>query len=183
MFVPNVDDTAFLLIDVQKRLVKAMDEKVYAEKIKNMQILLKAAEILKIPVIYTEQYVKGLGETVDELKPYLNNAVHVEKITFSCCGEEKFMEQLEKFKNIRNVVVFGMETHVCVLQTVMDLLENYDVFVVKDAVQSRSKQNWKTGLQYMSEAGAILTSTEIVLFMLLRRAKTDEFKMISSLVK
>ncbi|MCB4203608.1 hydrolase [Deferribacterales bacterium Es71-Z0220] len=182
MFTINVNNTAFLLIDVQEKLVKAMDEKVYGKKLKNMEILLKSAKILNMPVLFTEQYVKGLGRTVNELSHYLEGALYFEKITFSCCGEDTFMDKLNSL-NVENVIVFGMETHVCVLQTVLDLLNYYNVFVVKDAVQSRSKENWLAGLDYMSDAGAIITTTEIVLFMLLKKAKTDEFKAISSMLK
>lgn len=182
MFTLNVNNTAFLLIDVQDKLVKAMDEKVYGQKLNNMQILLKSSKILNVPVLYTEQYPKGLGHTVNELSYYLEEASYFEKITFSCCGEDPFMDKLESI-NVENVVVFGMETHVCVLQTVLDLLNFYNVFVVKDAVQSRSKENWAVGLNYMSDAGAMITTTEIVLFMLLKKAKTDEFKAISAMLK
>lgn len=182
MFTMDVDNTAFLLIDVQEKLVKAMDQKVYKQKLKNMQILIKSAKILKLPVLYTEQYPKGLGHTVNELSHYLEDALYFEKITFSCCGEDPFMDKLDSM-NVENVVVFGMETHVCVLQTVLDLLNSYNVFVVKDAVQSRVKENWLVGLEYMSNAGAMITSTEIALFMLLKKGKTDEFKAISAMLK
>jgi len=183
MFQLGVSNTVFLLVDVQKNLVPAMDKKVYSEKLKNMKILLEGAKILNVPVVYTEQYPKGLGETVDELKDLLKGATYYEKVTFSCCGNRDFLEEFNK-EQLENIVVFGMETHICVLQTVLDLLDmGLEVYVVKDAVQSRKKENWETGLHFMSEAGAMLTSTEIVLFQLLKKAKTDEFKAISKLIK
>ena len=136
MFKLKKEETALAVIDVQKKLVVAMDPDIYADMLSNTQKLVKGANILGIPVLATEQYPKGLGETVDELSADTGKAI--EKVTFSCCGEDAFEAAL-RARNIKSVVITGMETHVCVLQTVLDLLEKgYSVHVVADAVCSRS---------------------------------------------
>lgn len=181
MFTIKNDNTSLLVIDIQKNLVKAMDQEVYLFKLENMIKIAKAAKILDLPYYITQQYTKGLGETVDELTEILGTDYY-EKITFSACKSNELPAY--SLINTPNVLVIGMETHICVLQTVIDLLDyNYKVFVVADAVMSRTKENWKTGLKYMNDAGAMITSTEIALFQLLERAGTDEFRAISKLVK
>jgi nicotinamidase-related amidase len=181
MFKLTKGDTAVAVIDVQEKLVVAMDEVVYEDMLSNTVKLVKGAKVLGIPVIATQQYTKGLGATVKELAGDIDG--HVEKVTFSCCGEPSFNEQL-KAKGIKNVVITGMETHVCVLQTVLDLLEaGYNVHVAADAVCSRSDFNWQIALDMMEKAGAVITCAEAVLFMLLGQAGTPEFKEISKLVK
>ena len=135
-----------------------------------------------VPVVATEQYVKGLGETLCVLKERLPEPA-IEKMTFSCCGEEPFPEKLRKLGKTQ-VIVTGMETHVCVLQTVLQLLEaGYHVHLVRDAVMSRRQENWQTGLEVAAAAGAVITSTEAALFQLLRVAGTEEFKKLSKLVR
>jgi isochorismate hydrolase len=151
--------------------------------VKNVGILLESAAELAIPVLVTEQYVKGLGVTVAELKEKAAAAPCFEKMAFSCCGSSEFVAAL-KASGRSQVIITGMETHVCVLQTVIELREaGFDVHIVKDAVMSRSKQNWLTAMQTMTLAGAIPTSTESVLFQLLKVAGTDEFKKLSKLVR
>lgn len=181
MFKLKKEETALVVIDVQKKLVVAMDEDIYADMLSNTQKLVKGANIIGIPVLCTEQYPKGLGETVDELSSDISGAI--EKITFSCCGEASFEAAL-KARGVKTVVVAGMETHVCVLQTVLDLLEKgYKVQVAADAVCSRSDFNWEIALDMMGKAGAVITCAESVLFMLLGRAGTPEFKEVSKLLK
>jgi nicotinamidase-related amidase len=173
--------TALAVIDVQERLVVAMDEDIYADMLSNSVKLVKGAKVLGMPVICTQQYTKGLGGTVKELAGEIDG--YVEKISFSCCGEESFVKSL-KDKGIDTVVVAGMETHVCVLQTVLDLLEaGFNVHVAADAVCSRSDFNWEIALDMMREAGAVITCAEAALFMLIGGAGTPEFKEISKLVK
>ncbi len=182
MFKISKADTALIVIDVQERLTPAMDPKVY-ERIRNNIIkLIKGFKIIGSPVLVTQQYTKGLGNTVSEITAEAGNDFF-EKVTFSCCGEKAFVEEL-KNKGIRNVVLAGMETHVCVLQTAVDLLEaGFGVHVVADSVCSRAKFNWEIGLRFMEKAGAVVTISEAVLFQLLGTAGTPEFKEVSKLIK
>lgn len=181
-FMLNRDDAVLVVIDVQEKLCPAMDEKVLAALTKRIGILQEAAQELQIPQIGTEQYVKGLGETIAALKGRFT-APAIEKMTFSCCGEETFPEKLRTLGR-KQIIVTGMETHVCVLQTVLQLLEaGYIVHVVADAVMSRKKENWKIALAIAQQAGAVITSTETALFQLLRVAGNDEFKKLSKLVR
>ena len=172
-----------VVIDVQEKLCVAMDANVLAQLTKNAGILLESAKELAIPVIFTEQYVKGLGPTLAELKQRAPAAPCPEKMTFSCCGNEAFIKQLKESGRTQ-IIVTGMETHVCVLQTVLDLLDaGFTVHVVKDAVMSRSNDNRQTAMEAMALAGAVPTSTESVVFQLLKIAGTESFKKLSKLVK
>jgi len=174
--------TVLLVIDVQEKLSRAMDQQVLEKATRNISILLDAAAEMEIPVVATEQYVKGLGETVPALKEKFPQAA-LEKMTFSCCGGDGFLEKLAHLKRPQ-VIVTGMETHVCVLQTVLELLdEGYVVHLVADAVLSRRKENWRTALATLTAAGAVLTTTEAALFQLMRVAGTEEFKKLSKLVR
>ncbi len=177
------DKAVLVVIDVQEKLCVAMDEAVLGKLVKNTGILLESAAELNIPVLVTEQYVKGLGATLPELKEKAAAAPCFEKMTFSCCGSPEFVAAL-KSTGRSQVIITGMETHVCVLQTVIELRDaGLDVHVVKDAVMSRSKQNWQTAIQVMTLAGAVPTCTESVLFQLLGVAGTEEFKKLSKLVR
>ena len=181
-FFLDRDKAVLVVIDVQEKLCVAMDETVLQKLVKNIGILLESAIELNIPVLVTEQYVKGLGATVAELKEKAALAPCFEKMAFSCCGCEEFVAAL-KATGRSQVIITGMETHVCVLQTVIELCDaGLTVHIVKDAVMSRSKQNWETSLQAMTLAGAIPTSTESALFQLLKVAGSDEFKKLSKLL-
>ncbi len=174
---------ALIVVDVQERLSAAMDPAELAQLVRNAGILLESAQELAIPVLFTEQYVKGLGPTLAELRAKAPAALFHEKLTFSCCGNAAFVEQL-KSTGRRQVILCGMETHVCVLQTAIDLIEQgYDVHVVKDAVTSRSRANWHTALEAMMLAGAVPTCTESVVFQLLQVAGSESFRKLSRLVK
>jgi nicotinamidase-related amidase len=177
------DKAVLVVIDVQEKLCIAMDEVVLKQLVKNVSIMLESAAELNIPVLVTEQYVKGLGSTLPELKEKAALASYYEKMSFSCCGSAEFVNAI-KSTGRTQVIITGMETHVCVLQTVIELRDaGLDVHVVKDAVMSRSKQNWQTAIQAMTLAGAIPTCTESALFQLLKVAGTDEFKKLSKLVR
>jgi nicotinamidase-related amidase len=133
--------------------------------------------------VHTEQYPKGLGPTVPELRAALEPAAPVEKLTFDCCGEPTFAPALDAAGRPA-VIVCGMETHICVLQTVLGLLaRGATVHVAADAVCSRDPENARVALELMRDAGAVVTCTETVLFQLLERAGTPEFKAIQQLVK
>lgn len=182
-FLLNPARATLVVIDVQERLCAAMDQSVLAQLTKNTGILLESAAELGVPVIFTEQYVKGLGSTLNELRSRAPIAPAIEKMSFSCCGNEAFIKQLKESDRTQ-IIIAGMETHVCVLQTVIDLLaEGFDVHVVKDAVMSRSNDNRQTAMEAMTLAGAVPTSTESVVFQLLKVAGTDSFKKLSKLVK
>ncbi len=177
------NNAVLVVIDVQEKLCLAMDETVLAQLVKNCGILLDAAAELALPVLITEQYVRGLGATVVELQEKGAAAPRFEKMAFSCCGSSEFVEAL-KATGRSQVIITGMETHVCVLQTVIELLDaGLTVHIVADAVMSRAKKNWHTALQSMTAAGAVPTSTESVLFQFLKVAGSDEFKKLSKLVR
>ncbi|MDD2852205.1 MAG: hydrolase [Desulfuromonadaceae bacterium] len=177
------DNAVLMVIDVQEKLCVAMDEGVLKKLVKNIGILLESATELKMPVLVTEQYVKGLGATLPELKEKAGQAPCFEKMTFSCCGSPEFIAAV-KATGRNQIIVTGMETHVCVLQTVIELRDaGFAVHLVQDAVMSRSKQNWQTAVHAMTLAGAIPTCTESVLFQLLKVAGTDVFKKLSKLVR
>ena len=180
MFKPEKASTALVIIDIQERLVKAMDDDVLKKVTENSLRLIKGANVLGVKTLYTQQYSKGLGDTIMTLKECLSGE-HVEKTTFSCCGVPEFNDAL---KGMKTVILAGMETHVCVLQTALDLIEaGYEVHIAADAVCSRSKFNWEHGLRFMEKAGAVITVTETVLFQLTKAAGTPEFKEISNIVK
>jgi len=176
------EKAVLVVIDVQEKLCRAMDEKVLEKLAGNINILQETAQVLGLTVVATEQYVKGLGETLCVLKEKLTSPA-LEKMSFSCCGETPFPERLKELGR-KQVIVAGMETHVCVLQTVIELRDaGFVVHLVKDAVMSRSKQNWQTAIEAMSLAGAVPTCTEAAMFQLLRVAGTEEFRKLSKLVR
>jgi len=181
-FFLDKDQAVLVIIDVQEKLCRAMDEKVLERLTGNINVLQEAAVEMGIPVVVTEQYVKGLGETLAPIREKLAEPA-LEKMTFSCCGDSAFLDKMRGLKRPQ-VIVVGMETHVCVLQTVLELLDaGYHVHLVRDAVMSRRKDNWFVGLEGAKAAGAVITSTEAALFQLLRVAGTDAFKKLSKLVK
>ena len=174
-------DTVLLIIDVQGKLAQIVHESEAVER--NISKLIRAAKILGVPVLYTEQYPKGLGHTVEALQELLSEEKPLEKIAFSCCTEESFMEKLRGL-NRNNVLVTGMETHVCVYQTANELIEyGYSVHLVADAVTSRTREDREIGIRCIEKAGAWLKSTEMVIFELLRIAQGEEFKAISKIIK
>ena len=181
-FFLEAGNSVLVVIDIQEKLCHAMDEKVLKHLVRNTGILMDTAAELQIPTLVTEQYVKGLGETVAELKGR-SAAAAFEKMTFSCCGDAAFIEKMKSFGR-KQVIIAGMECHVCVLQTVIELLDaGFCVHLVRDAVMSRRKENWLVGLDAARDAGAVITSTEAALFQLLKVAGTDEFKKLSKLVR
>lgn len=181
-FFLDTGSTLLMIIDFQEKLCKAMDPGILAGQISNVAMLLEAAGVLGVPVLVTEQYPSGLGETIRELKEKFPGTP-LEKTSFSCCGEGSVQERIEELGR-RNIVVCGMEAHICVLQTVLDLIgKGHHVHVVSDAVMSRKKENWRMGLEIASAAGAVITSAETVLFQLLKRAGTPEFRKLSKLVR
>ncbi len=175
------DNTVLIVVDVQGKLAQLMHE--HEKLFKNLQILIKGIKILGLPIIWMEQYPEGLGPTIPEIKELLSDMEPVPKISFSCCGESRFIAGLNALKRDQ-LLICGIETHVCIHQTSLDLLElGYEVQVVSDAVSSRTKENKEVGLQKIASEGGKITSVEMALFELLRKAGSDEFKAISRLVK
>ena len=174
------EESLLLIIDIQERLVPAM--KYGKQVIKNTNILISATEEMNIPIIVTEQYPKGLGQTVPEINNHLGDSLKFEKTLFTACTDE-VIEALENAGK-KKIIITGMETHVCVFQTTRDLISRgYEVFVVSDGVASRYKENYKNGLDLIKDMGAVITNTETILFDLLKKAGTPEFKVLSKLIK
>lgn len=173
------EDTLLLMIDIQERLAPAIHN---GDRIvEKNRILLTAMKELKMDVIHTEQYPKGLGGTLPQLAALIEGKPH-EKVMFSAYNEDVRDDLFSRGK--KNILITGMETHVCVFQTVRDLLENhYNVFVLMDGVGSRTHENYSNALELMQEMGAVITNVETVLFDLIKTAGTPDFKMISKLVK
>ncbi len=173
--------TGLVVVDIQERLLPAIFEK--ERVVQNAVRLIKGAGVLGVPVLVTEQYRKGLGPTAPEVAAAVSGFAPVEKVTFSSCGAPGFVERLKQ-SGLADIVLCGIEAHVCVCQTCLDLLDRgFTPFVAADAVSSRTPENHRLGLERMREAGAIIVSTEMVLFELLERAGTEEFKQILDLVR
>lgn len=181
----NSEKSALVIIDVQERLVQA--SKYGNDVANNMAKLAKAANILNIPTVVTEQYPKGLGNTVPAVKEALSKKAFVtEKASFSALLEPAFAAKVQELKdnNIKQIFIGGIETHICVLQTAHDLMEQgFEVFVVKDACASRNKEEYKTGLELLKQYGAKISCVEIVLFELLKTSRHPNFKEIQALIK
>ncbi|MGI6188928.1 MAG: isochorismatase family protein [Clostridiales bacterium] len=179
-FTLHSHEAVLMIIDIQQRLASVMERR--EQVVKNAGILVDTAQKLGIPTVVTEQYPKGLGKTVDELSGKLDTDYVFEKIAFSACTEE-VMSTLERLGR-KKIIVTGMETHVCVLQTVRELLSlGYMVFVAEDTVCSRTRENHNTGLSLMRGMGAVITSAETVFFDLLKQAGTPLYKELSKLIK
>lgn len=177
----SIDTALLVVIDVQDKLYRVMHEKEML--LDNLQKLIMGARVLGIPILVTEQYPAGLGFTIPEIAQLVPDIKPITKFSFSCCGEDAFTPQM-KALNRKQVLLTGIETHVCVYQTAVELAgAGYEVQVVADCVSSRTPFNRDIGLNRISASGAGITSVEIVLFELLRVAKGDKFKEISKIVK
>jgi nicotinamidase-related amidase len=180
-YILNKGDAVLLIVDIQDKLAAVMKDR--ESVVRNNLHLIELAKMIGLPVLVSEQYPKGLGTTVPELREALPAYKPIEKMTFDCCGQPAFLETL-KGHGKKTVILTGMETHICVLQTCVGLLQGgINVHVVQDAVCSRTEGNWHTGIEYMRDAGAVVTCTETVLFQLLKVAGTEEFKAISKRIK
>lgn len=175
------EKTALLIIDIQERIIKVINE--YETVIDNTIKLIKGFKILDLPIYYTEQYPKGLGSTVEAIQTELNNLEAIQKMSFSCSGADDLFGELKQ-KGITQVVVCGVESHVCVQQTVLDLLaNNFQVNLVADAVSSRHIKDYEIALMRMRQHGTEINTTESVLFELMKVCGTDVFKQISKIIK
>ena len=175
------DQSLLLVVDVQEKLAPAIHDG--AAAIANNRRLLASAAQLGIPVFVSEQYVRGLGGTVADLLPLPVGAQLIEKMHFSCTREPGFLEKLAQTGR-RQIIVTGMETHVCVLQTVLGLLEaGYTVFLVEDAASSRTPENRMAAIARMRAAGTCIVTTEMVVFEWLQKAGTNDFRALLPLIK
>ena len=176
------EDTIAILIDFQEKLVPVISSN--EQIIKKAVVFAKGLEALKVPFVISQQYTKGLGETVSPLKEAVSDqALYMEKTTFSCLGCEEIAQWIKE-QGKKTILVCGVEAHICVLQTVVDLLgEGYQVFVVADCIGSRDIYDKEIGIERMKKEGAFLTTCEASLFELTGGAKSPDFKVISKLVK
>lgn len=176
--------TMLALIDIQERLANAMPDDIRNQVVRTVMTLVSASRTLDVPTLVTEQYPQGLGPTLSAFRDVMSETTApIEKLYFSATRAEGFMEKLRDY-GARSVILAGMETHICVLQTAMGLkAQGYNVWVAHDAVCSRTKVNHKAGLHFMEGAGIQVVPTETILFMLLEKAGTAEFKAISKLIK
>lgn len=178
------EGTTLVIVDVQERLFPAMDADHREEVMRNIKILAAAARRLQLPVVATEQYPKGLGHTLRELRDALGPEIEpVPKVSFSCWGVEEVRVRLGAVRT-RRVILAGIEAHVCVLISALELMsEGVTVHVPADAVTSRTQGNWRLGTEQLRQAGAVVTSTETIVFQLLGQADTDDFRELSRLVR
>lgn len=180
----HAQHSQLLIIDIQEGLASAMPTDILKNIINNNRILLNAANELNIPVIHSEQYPKGLGNTVSELSEELiDSSIAFTKTCFACTEEDGFSEIISKQKR-QQIIISGIESHICVLQTAIQLQhQGYTVFVVEDAICSRKKLNHNNAIERLRQNGVIVSNVESVLFEWLRDAKHESFKKISSLIK
>ena len=181
-FKLDAEKAVLVVIDIQERLVPAMPQKVYMRMRDTVGMLVSVAELLDVPVVTTEQYPQGIGHTVPELADACKGAV-IEKVSFGCCGEPNFLAALKETGRSQ-VIITGMEAHVCVYQTVLGLLEDgYNIHLVRDAICSRNKTDYPAGVANASQAGAVVTTAETVLFQMLQKSTHEKFRSVSKLVK
>lgn len=177
-------NSLLVVIDIQTRLGESMPGKVLGRVVENTTLLIESAKLLDVPLVASEQYPKGLGGFVPEIANLLPSDIdYVQKTCFSCCGSDEFMQQL-KASGRKQIILTGMEAHVCVLQTAMELMDNgFEVYVVGDAICSRRLDNYQNALERMERCGIHLISTESVVFEWLRDAKHASFKDIAALLR
>jgi nicotinamidase-related amidase len=177
----TIGKSVMLLVDVQGQLAQLMYErdKFFA----SLELMIKAMKILNVPVLWMEQIPSKLGPTIGELSCLMDGAAPIEKISFSCCKEPGFMNQFKALGRSQ-ILLTGLETHICVYQTGYDLLnQGYQVQVAADCVSSRTKENKEIGLSRIVQAGGHLTSVEMILFELMQEASGEAFKQIVKLIK
>ena len=172
----EAEQCALVVIDIQEKLLPPIFQK--EQLLRNAQLLIRAAAILKIPALVSTQYSKGLGGTVPEISSLLAGTESIDKTLFSCFGSDAFCSVLKRLPGKRNTLLLcGMESHICVAQTALGALrEGYLVHVASDAVSSRAEWNWKIGLERMRAAGAVISSTEMMIYELMRSSSSAAFK-------
>lgn len=176
-----VEDTMAVVVDIQKKLLPEMHEK--DELVKNASILIQGLKAMYIPMLVTQQYTNGLGHTVEDIKLALGDFEFTEKMSFSCCGEHDFLSKI-KTQRKENVLLLGIETHVCILQTALDLIDlGFIPVIVEDCTSSRNPNDKKIAMERLKQEGAMVTTYESILFELCQTADSAEFKTISKLIK
>ncbi len=176
-------NSALVVIDVQEKLMNVMPRR--AELLAAIQRLMGAAHILQIPTIVTAQYIKGVGPVCAEVLEVAQASlpvVPIEKMTFSCCGSEEFMRAVKDLRRQR-ILLCGIEAHVCVQQTAIDLMKDYFVYVCVDAIGSRHEIDYPVAIERLRDCGAVITTAESAVFELVREAGTAQFKQILPLFK
>ncbi len=177
----NRNNACLVVVDMQKPFLNAMFDKETVTA--NVNKLIKTADILQIPIIVTLQNKEKMGDTAPEVLSVLPEHQPIDKMTFSCCGSEEFVNRLTA-SGCKSVILCGIETHICINQTAHDLIGlGYQVHIPEDGVCSRTERNWSSALSRLRHAGAIITSTESVMYELLVEAGTDEFRQILKMVK
>lgn len=168
-------ECALVVVDIQEKLLPPIFEK--ERLLRNSQLLIRLANILSLPVIATTQYAKGLGQIVPEIASLLPQSDSLDKLEFGCFGNGEFCSRVARLSGRNTLLLCGMETHICVLQTAMGALnQGHIVHVAADAVSSRAELNWKLGLEQMRDAGAVISSTEMMIYELLGKSGSPEFK-------
>ena len=177
----EIRESTLVVVDVQGKLAQLMADK--ETLFRNIRILIQAAQLLEIPILWCQQVPKALGPTVPEIAELLADLEPVDKASFSCCGDEQFVSRLSALDR-RQVLLCGIEAHICIYQTARDLLgRGHEVTVLADAVSSRTLENRRIALDRLAREGVAIASTEMVLFELLKTAKHPQFKPIAKLVK
>jgi nicotinamidase-related amidase len=172
----ETEQCVLVVVDIQEKLLPPIFEK--ERLLRNSQLLIRLSGILRIPVVVTTQYTKGLGSIVPEIASLLPDLETIDKLYFSCFGSDSFCSTLKRAPGNRNTLLLcGMESHICVMQTALGgLRQGYLVHVASDAVSSRTEWNWKIGLERMQAAGAVISSTEMMMYELLRSSGSPAFK-------
>ncbi len=177
----NILKSSLVVVDVQGKLAQLMHDR--ETLFKNIQILIKAAKILDIPILWSQQCPESLGPTVPEIAQLLTDYEPINKAAFSCCGQESFNIRLNEFAR-NQILLCGIETHVCIYQTALDLRrKDFDVDVIADAVSSRTPENKQIALNRMAAGGVNISCTDMALFELLKTAEHPQFKNIAKLIK
>lgn len=171
----RAEDCALAVIDIQEKLLPPIFEK--ERLVRNSQLLVRLAKILSLPVIVSTQYAKGLGQTIEEISALLPEAKAVDKLEFGCFGNGEYCSTVAGLASRNTLLLCGMETHICVMQTALGALsQGLNVHIAADAVSSRTELNWKLGLSRMQAAGAVISSTEMMIYELLGKSGTPAFK-------
>ena len=177
----TTENTCLVIIDIQEKLLAVMDKP--QQVVKNTAVLIQAARALDIPVLWCQQVPKALGPTAEDLTALLTDVEPINKSSFSCCGDEMFVAKVDQLQ-ARSAILCGIESHVCVFQTARDLIQHgLYVHVVADAISSRTPENHAIGTDRMAQEGAVMTSTETLLFELLRDANHPKFRELAKLIK
>jgi len=174
------DNSALIVIDVQEKLMPLIARR--TELIANVQKLMAVAKILEVPTILTAQYVKGIGPVIPEIASAAPGAKVIEKTTFSCCGTEEFVQAVKDLRRQR-LIICGIEAHVCIQQTVIDLMKDYFIYLPVDAISARKELDATVAIERMRDCGAVVTTVESTVFELLRQSGTAQFKACLPLFK